>query len=267
MPRSGTTWIMELLESSISSSISINEPFVGIKPFLFFKNLHMPLRILKENFSPISTNYIQSILDKNFFRHNFFNDRKFTRTLNYIFARTMIIKFVRCNKSIPFLFESFPDASVIIINRSPLSVTKSMLNHGSWNLLNNIVERLQLYDLNPFKEITGVSPRAFLSLNPISQLFLTNLYEYKILEQTSVNPSFTYLKYQQIRNDPDLLLSSLPNSLQEIISKKKFTNNFSKKSFSTKINQDYTNEGLLQILEEDINKNDLISEKINLQTF
>ena len=150
-PRSGTTWLAELISTIPNSSI-------------IFEPLHLSrvreARIAGFEWRTIFQPGEERVKEKEYLERVFhgsilngwtIRDMKFIRMIG---LKHWIVKFVRANLIIEWLIENFSIKKPILIIRHPCAVISSQLRYGSWNNINGpLFANKRIVELFPqFKE-------------------------------------------------------------------------------------------------------------------
>lgn len=129
-PRSGTTWIMELL-NCLPQYTTIFEPFHPIR-FPQVKELISSMRPYKAADSDVDSlhDYLYNV-----FKGNVTSLRpRYRITINNmlkrIIAKKLIIKFVRANRLVPWIVNNYDLRAVVFITRHPCSTISSQIRTG-----------------------------------------------------------------------------------------------------------------------------------------
>jgi hypothetical protein len=130
-PRSGTTWLAEVLES-IPNTIHLDEP---LKPYNSRYALHTlglgwyPSLAPGQDPLPHQRAFFQKLFTGQFFNPNIvFNPSG----IDFGNIEHWLIKFVRLNMLLPWVVDNFPVKKPIYIIRNPYSVIASQMKHPGW---------------------------------------------------------------------------------------------------------------------------------------
>jgi len=124
VPRGGTTWLLEIL-SSLNDYKPIHEPIninwfpmiaeIGInnRPYLDINEKNIEL---KEYFTKIFSGQIPSLHP--------------ISSLNRLFAKKILVKFIRANRILPWISSNFELRSIYLLLRHPCAVIASQIETG-----------------------------------------------------------------------------------------------------------------------------------------
>jgi hypothetical protein len=132
-PRSGTTWLAELLESSLSARLMF-EPFHArlvpefgyLKPFSYLRPDDVDDRLFESCHRVFDGSLRNPWVDKN---------------LTTVRPRCRIVKSVRSNLMLAWLLQRFPEISNIFVLRHPCAVVLSRMHYG-WNAEDDLASML-----------------------------------------------------------------------------------------------------------------------------
>lgn len=133
-PRSGTTWIMEVI-NEIRKGVFLFEP-LNKKWFPIIHDYYEPPRplLLKDNSNDAIREFFHNFLTDAFqgkiYSKQPFLRRDFKTIKQRIFSNKLIVKFVRGNRMIPWIQDNFDLKKIILIIRNPLTTIASQLKRG-----------------------------------------------------------------------------------------------------------------------------------------
>jgi len=169
-PRSGTTWLMEIL-GGIPGYTSLFEPLnpycfpqakeAGFKLRSYMLSGHKDEKRYKYMFE-VLTGKITSLYP--WYRFNF------TNLMNRIYSKKLLVKFVRANRLLPWMSEKFDLRLILFIMRHPFAVISSQINTGftgyngedgidvipDKNMLLNELKTLNINDKNIIHNIENI---------------------------------------------------------------------------------------------------------------
>ena len=128
-PRSGTTWLGNILSQIPNASI-LFEP-IQMKHVPQSKRVGFSWR----TYVPTTTGwqegqrYMTQVMQGQVLNHWTTREMSIRQALS---TRFLIIKFVRANRMLPWLCKNFPTSRAILIIRHPCAVIASQLREGSW---------------------------------------------------------------------------------------------------------------------------------------
>jgi hypothetical protein len=151
-PRSGTTWISEIL-NRITDYPIISEPLMLTKIPELIDRYHLYWRTYRNpDLEDLEFyNLIFSILSGFYVKPNFLVEARNLRTLGmFALGSPLIVKFCRANLFLPYLHKNFPQNRIILIIRNPYSVISSQILRGSWKGVKSFTpHQLEFYTDNP----------------------------------------------------------------------------------------------------------------------
>jgi hypothetical protein len=137
MPRGGTTWMAEVL-NTVSNSLYLHEPLKKGRIEAFQKIDFDWNQFIPENASWREAEFLFQKL----FKGQVLNPALIERTANMdnlLSTRKLVLKFVRLNRMLPWIVNHFPDLNLpMFIIRHPCAVIYSQMNHGAWNYVNQL---------------------------------------------------------------------------------------------------------------------------------
>ncbi len=145
-PRSGTTWLAEVIMER-TDSILVWEPLnIGKNPLVKRLGFGWRQHIPKGFEWPEAEDYFQGLLSgKNVLPAQLEKNR----TARVWKARQVLFKFCRANMLLPWLMERFGPFPAVHIVRHPCGVVASQLKHGSWD---HIPSTFRVPDI-PFRSV------------------------------------------------------------------------------------------------------------------
>jgi len=247
-PRSGTTWLLEIL-SSMGKYLTIFEPLnqkwfpeslkVGFGPRDYI-NPKKSDKLKEIYLEKIFTGKIASKLPH--YSLTLYN------IINRLLSTKIIVKFVRANRIIPWIAEKFPVQGIVVILRHPCAVIESQLRrkiNGYYLSCNDYVleekiltdaKKIDIIDKNLIKFIINKEKTPHELLAIIWALdTLIPLYYWK-------NYKYFIVTYENLIQNPNKVLCGILNHLglnnhhspiiESIINKPSYMTNKSKKYFS-----------------------------------
>lgn len=124
VPRGGTTWLLEIL-STLDDYKPIHEPFN--KNWFPLKNLHIGAR--PYIYSKESDDLLKDYLNKVFIGQ--IPSLNPVCNLNNCFSRKILLKFIRSNRLMPWIYNHFQVRSMYLIIRHPCAVISSQIESGT----------------------------------------------------------------------------------------------------------------------------------------
>ena len=145
-PRSGTTWVAEVLSSLPAASILYEPLYLRAEPILQELGLRWRTYIAPEEDRPEIESYMRDVLSG-----RVLNPWTLSRADKNKVAGTQIwvVKFVRANLLLEWLVPQFPIMPPLVIIRHPCAVVSSQLRMGSWNHVAAPVECPEFFSRYP----------------------------------------------------------------------------------------------------------------------
>ena len=130
-PRSGTTWLGQLF-ATIPRSVCLFEPLMLDKvPEAAAAGFEWRTYVRPDEEWPEGERFLRRVLEGRVLNHWILADIEKVRTS--VFARTLIVKFVRANRMLPWIVRRFAMPAPLLILRHPCAVVASQMAEGSWN--------------------------------------------------------------------------------------------------------------------------------------
>jgi len=129
-PRSGTTWVAEVL-NTIPGSTMLYEPlYLRAHPILREIGFRWQTHLNPEDRAPEAKGYMKNVLEGKVLNPWTLSRANVDTILN---TTTWIVKFVRANMLLGWLVRQFPIMPPLVIIRHPCAVIASQLRKGSWS--------------------------------------------------------------------------------------------------------------------------------------
>lgn len=129
-PRSGTTWLMEII-GSIPSYTTVFEP---LNPIWFPASRKLGFTdrpyISSEDHWEEGKRYFQHIFSGQMYKREYLYPFKMDMFVRSIFSNKLVVKFVRLNRLLPWISNNFHLKMIFFIIRHPCAVVSSQLNTG-----------------------------------------------------------------------------------------------------------------------------------------
>jgi len=209
-PRSGTTWIYEILSALLNSSFGVWEP-LNPRNYRILNRFDEPLRPYLNPGDKDQNLYrfFEALLKGQLYQTSTmerFDLQRFLRIARS--SDPLIVKSVRGNRILPWLVEHFKLKNTWLLLRHPCAVISSQLNHGSWeyvkqpkNLKHPKIVRELLEELPRVRELVKKN------LRPEEKLAVTWGFDYYVPLRFMHRNNYQLLFYEHVvRNGKDSLI-------------------------------------------------------------
>ena len=149
-PRSGTTWLLELLRS-LSGYKALNEPLLYEEARAEY-GFSWRTYLSPDDPAPKQSAYMQTILSGRLGLSPawHFEDRsRIQQLVTQATRRRLVVKFCRANRMLHWLVRRFDVRGLVFIVRHPCAVVASMLRHGGWEHMKTDIGESVDFDLDP----------------------------------------------------------------------------------------------------------------------
>lgn len=194
-PRSGTTWVGELVTSILKGSVLFDEPLhnedhkQAVAAGLFSHRVI----IRDENHAVQVYSYLSKIFNGHSIRPRYAK-RSLKNIFKIITNRTIILKEIRLNIAIEFIQKSFPKNKIIYIIRNPYDVVSSQINTSRFWRVTKIPDFYRDVVLNKF----GDFPTASLTSSATIQAFNWGLEHHFIDSKLKSDGNVLVLNYNDM---------------------------------------------------------------------
>lgn len=133
-PRSGTTWLAEILNTIPRSSILWEPLHVQAIPKLEHIGFRMHTYIPPGKDWPEAERYIRRVLEGKVLNRWTLSYTNLSQVLQ---TKRWIVKFCRANMLLKYITENFSISTPILLIRHPCAVVASQMRHGSWDYVSS----------------------------------------------------------------------------------------------------------------------------------
>jgi hypothetical protein len=206
--RSGTTWLAEIL-SEITSSIYLDEPLKNSSS----KRINSIGFTGWGQYIPADYNWPEAEkLFTELFTLKFNNPNiNYSNYNDLINSETIIVKSIRSQFLLKWLFKSFPEIVIIHLIRNPFHVIESQLNHPGWGLNRERSIRKNISIPNdPLSEMFYKNYVDLISQFKYLEEFLAfrwSLENYSCIQAVRSIPSAKTVSYEQLQKKPESTIS------------------------------------------------------------
>ncbi len=200
-PRSGTSWLFEMLMRMIPRSLGLWEP-LRMSKYPRMRELTYTMRpyLPPDNNNTDYIKFFADLLSGRNARIDTIYRGYPLHLLNYFLPRPrLLIKFVRANRILPWLLERFSPGMVFLIIRHPCAVVASQLNHPSWNpqkILND--QRYPIVNREFLDRLPQVEPLLKKRLTPEEKMAVTWGFDYYIPLFHLKHPRVKVIPYERL---------------------------------------------------------------------
>lgn len=129
-PRSGTTWLMEII-GNIPGYTYLYEP---LQPVWFPDSLKAGFKtrgsLPNEKYITKQKKYLSEIFTGEKISNFPFYRLNLSTIMNFLLSKKLIVKSIRLNRMIPWIYDNFPLRKILFITRHPCAVIASQLKTG-----------------------------------------------------------------------------------------------------------------------------------------
>lgn len=140
-PRGGTTWIFENILKTDEKIQGIWEPLhlKNIHHFDANINFHWRQYLSKKETNISFEKYMKKILNLSYYSEPL--QQKNFNFKHYKKCNSVLIKFCRLNPMTGWFLEKFPNQIITSLQRNPLSIISSQIQHSAWDYSRNVIDK------------------------------------------------------------------------------------------------------------------------------
>jgi hypothetical protein len=132
-PRGGTTWVNDVIKAD-KKCFDIWEPMHPVMIREFYNKdsgFHFYKYIPKNQQNKELENYLNKVFKLHYVSTSLLQKNK--RIKKYKESKLFLFKFVRLQETLPWFQKRYPHKKIIQLDRNPISVIASQINHGAWD--------------------------------------------------------------------------------------------------------------------------------------
>ena len=215
-PRSGTSWLFEILLELMPRSLGLWEP-LRMSKYPYMRSLTSSFRpyLSPSEQYPGYRQFFSDLLAGRNARFDTIHSWNIREFKNYLSKKPrLLIKFVRANRLLPWLIEHFPFLQVLLIVRHPCAVVASQLNHPSWNytrIQND--SRYPVVSREFLRELPHIRKLMDFSLTPEEKLAVTWGFDYYIPLRYHIEQKVHTLFYENLVTRGELEMGRITEHL------------------------------------------------------